>query len=165
MNAVEEVLWRLADGEERLADTLIAISDRHRDEHEIHHVARDLERWSREHAQRLTVFLDRYPNDSGAALPAPGGPAGVVEDPGSPGRNRWAHPGLQHLRDLRIIYVCASDNSLLWEMLAQAAQAQRDTDLLNLSSQCRPQTLRQTRWANTQIKTLSPQILTSQTPR
>jgi hypothetical protein len=58
-------------------------------------------------------------------------------------------------------YLCASDNSLLWEMLAQAAQAHRDDALLDLCTRCHPQTLRQIRWANTQLKTVSPQLLTS----
>lgn len=46
-------------------------------------------------------------------------------------------------------------------MLAQAAQASGDTELLHLASGCHPQTLRQMRWTNTMIKNLSPQILTS----
>jgi hypothetical protein len=45
-------------------------------------------------------------------------------------------------------------------MLAQVAQAAKDTDLLDLAAACHPQTLRQLRWTNTMIKTLSPQLLT-----
>jgi hypothetical protein len=46
-------------------------------------------------------------------------------------------------------------------MPGQAAQASRDTGLLELVSGCHPRTLRQLRWANTMVKTQSPQILTS----
>ncbi|GAA2273106.1 hypothetical protein GCM10010415_45240 [Streptomyces atrovirens] len=46
-------------------------------------------------------------------------------------------------------------------MLAQAAQATRDQELLELVSSCHPQTLRQMRWTNTMIKVLSPQLLVS----
>jgi hypothetical protein len=46
-------------------------------------------------------------------------------------------------------------------MLAQAAQATRDDELLALASACHPQTLRQMRWTNTMIKNLSPQVLSS----
>jgi hypothetical protein len=46
-------------------------------------------------------------------------------------------------------------------MLAQAAQATRDQELLELVSSCRPRTLRQMRWTNTMIKVLSPQLLVS----
>ncbi|MFD9633736.1 molybdopterin-dependent oxidoreductase [Streptomyces violascens] len=59
------------------------------------------------------------------------------------------------------LYLAASENSLHWEMLAQLAQATKDDRLLELVSACHPQTLRQIRWANTMIKTLSPQALTS----
>jgi hypothetical protein len=44
---------------------------------------------------------------------------------------------------------------------AQAAQASRDGGLLDLASTRHPQTLRQMRWTNTMIKTLSPRIRTS----
>jgi hypothetical protein len=65
------------------------------------------------------------------------------------------------LRDLRDLHLAATENSLLWEMLAQFAQATNDDKLLTLASACHPQTLRQLRWTNTMIKTLSPQILSS----
>ena len=53
MNAIGDVIAELHHGEAVLADELLAVSDRHHSEHEICHVARDLERWSREHVQRL----------------------------------------------------------------------------------------------------------------
>jgi len=46
-------------------------------------------------------------------------------------------------------------------MLAQVAQATSNGELLELASSCHTQTLRQIRWANTMIKTLSPQLLAS----
>ena len=48
-----------------------------------------------------------------------------------------------------------------WELLGQGAQAARDTELLALTQRCHPQTLRQMRWANAMLKTLSPQVLVS----
>jgi hypothetical protein len=44
-------------------------------------------------------------------------------------------------------------------MLAQVAQAKHERELLALSQECHPQTLRQIRWANTMIEPLSPQVL------
>ncbi len=70
-------------------------------------------------------------------------------------------PGLLLLRDLRELHVAAAENSLHWEMLAQAAQASRDTEFLQLASDCHPRTLRQMRWTNTMIKNVAPQILSS----
>jgi hypothetical protein len=65
------------------------------------------------------------------------------------------------LSDLQPIYLAASYNSLHWEMLAQAAQALSDESLLELTTTCHPETLRQIRWANTKLKESAPQILAS----
>jgi hypothetical protein len=45
------------------------------------------------------------------------------------------------------------------ELRAQGAQAVRDTGLVTLSQRCHPHTLRQMKWANAMLKTLSPQVL------
>jgi hypothetical protein len=49
------------------------------------------------------------------------------------------------LRDLRHLHLAAAGNSLYWEMLAQAAQASRNSPVLSLATDCHPQTLRQMR--------------------
>lgn len=74
---------------------------------------------------------------------------------------RRPEPGLLLLRDLRDLHLAATENSLYWEMPAQAALAGKEDRLLALASSCHPQTLRQLRWSNTMIKNISPQILTS----
>jgi hypothetical protein len=51
--------------------------------------------------------------------------------------------------------------SLDWELLAQDAQAVKDTGLLTLASSSHPGTLRQLKWSNARLKILSPQGLTS----
>lgn len=158
MNALEEMLRQLHDGERRLADELVAVSVRHDDEHEICHVARDLARWSQEHAQRLADFC------SGRGLDVTKRRRRAAHTPALAAggkRDRKTEPGLAVLHDLRALYLLASDNSLMWEILAQAAQARRDSDLLHLASDCHPETLRQIRWANTQLKTTSPQLISS----
>jgi hypothetical protein len=165
VNGVGLVLRALHHGEQHLADELTAVAQRHRVEHEVHHVATDLAAWSTEHVRRLADAAAGH----GLDLAAPAGPAG---DGGGDGllagirmrmsemTGRRPEPGLLLLRDLRHLHLAAAENSLYWEMLAQAAQATRDTGLLALVSGCHPQTLRQIRWANTLIKDLSPQILT-----
>lgn len=44
-------------------------------------------------------------------------------------------------------------------MLAQAAQALQNAELLRLSQECHPDTLGRIRWANAKIKEASPQVL------
>jgi hypothetical protein len=161
MSKLALVLRELHRAETSLARDLLALSDRHRTEHEVFHVARDIAGWSQIHVRRLAEVGARY----GAKL-----------DP-SP---RWAVPavsalamrlstalgdrpvtGLVLLADLRRVYRKAAGVSLDWELLAQAAQAMKERPLLDLAKDCHPQTLRQMRWANAHLKVVSPQVIAS----
>jgi hypothetical protein len=157
VNGTDLALRALHRAECRLADDLVALADRHRAEHEVHHVATDLARWSREHARRLAgaAGSEGPPGDPADRLFAPVAASGPQET------DRHPAPGLVLLRDLRDVHLAATETSLHWEMLAQAAQASRNAALLELASSCHPRTLRQMRWTNTMIRTLSPQVLTS----
>ncbi|WP_031087261.1 hypothetical protein [Streptomyces sp. NRRL WC-3549] len=162
MNGVRLALRTLHHGEQHLCDGLLTVADRHRTEHEVHHVAHDLAAWSREHVRRLAEAAAGH----GLDLDDPGGDPsggvlGALRRKASEVVGRRPEPGLLLLRDLRDLHLAATYNSLHWEMLAQAAQATRDKGLLGLASSCHPQALRQMRWTNTMIKNLSPQILTS----
>jgi len=159
MNGVALTLRALHHGEEHLADRLTTMAERHRTEHEVHHVATDLARWSREHAERLAETARERDAD---LAPAPDPDlAPDPDDPPARPTERRPEPGVLLLRDLRELHLAATENSLLWEMLAQVAQATDDDELLTLASACHPRTLRQMRWTNSMIKTLSPQILSS----
>jgi hypothetical protein len=70
-------------------------------------------------------------------------------------------PGMLLLRDLREIYLLASQASIDWTVLAQGAQAAKDRDLLAIVSECRTDQLRTLKWATTRIKEAAPQTLTS----
>ncbi|MFE1834584.1 hypothetical protein [Streptomyces sviceus] len=146
-DGIAHTVRALHHGERRLARNLMAVSGRHTEEHEVHHVARDLAAWSRRHAERLA----EHAATEGVRLDDD-----TPEPPSCEGP-----PGLLLLHDLCALHLAATENSLHWEMLAQAAQATRDERLLELASACHPQTLRQTRWTDTLIKQLSPQVLTS----
>ncbi|MFL5998759.1 MAG: hypothetical protein ACJ736_31455 [Streptomyces sp.] len=148
-DGIAHTLRALHHGERQLARDLVAVAERHAEEHEVHHIATDLADWSREHAGRLAEH-------------AAGEGLRLDDDPPEPTPREGEEPeGLLLLRDLRALHLAATENSLHWEMLAQAAQATRDESLLELASACHPQTLRQMRWTNTLIKQLSPQLLTS----
>lgn len=164
MNGVDLVLHALHHGEEHLAGQLTAVAERHRADHEVRHVATDLAHWSREHVRRLADTARgrglRTGSGDSPGTPFPGVPSALGEG-AAEAAGRRPEPGLLLLRDLRELHLCATDNSLHWEMLAQAAQATRDAGLLDLASVCHPRTLRQMRWTNAMVKTLSPQLLTS----
>jgi hypothetical protein len=162
MSAITIVLRALHHGERDLERELLATADRHRAEHEAHHVAIDLASWSREHTVRLAETGQEYGLDlSGPADHPSPGILGSLREKAAEAVGRRPEPGLLLLHDLRDLHLAACENSLYWEMLAQAAQASRDTRLLDLATACHPQTLRQMRWTNTMVKTVSPQLLTS----
>ncbi len=161
MNGIQDLLRALHGGEQHLARQLVTVADRHRTEHEVHHVAIDLAAWSREHTQRiadaaLTYDLDLDPPDEPHT-----GLLSTISRKAAEAVGRHPEPALLLLRDLRELHLAASGNSLYWEMLAQAGQATRDERLLGLATRCHPRTLRQMRWTNTMIKNLSPQALAS----
>ena len=161
-NGATLVLTTLHHGERHPARQLIAVARRHRTEHEIHHFATDLARWSGEHVRRLAeagrahgLELDDSPVASAEGF------VSALRETTAEALGHRPVPGLLLLRDLRELHLAAAENSLCWEMLAQVAQARRDQELLAVVSACHPRTLRQTRWSNTMIKSLSPQLLTS----
>ncbi|MFF4324931.1 hypothetical protein ACFYZT_00235 [Streptomyces sp. NPDC001591] len=162
MDGVTVTLRALHHGERELAHDLEAVAERHRTDHEVFHVARDLARWSDEHGRRLAETGRHY----GLDLDEPSGSSAsglmsALREKTAEALGHRPEAGLLLLRDLRALHLEAAGNSLYWEMLAQVAQATRDARLLDLASECHPRTLRQMRWTNTMIKNLSPQLLSS----
>jgi hypothetical protein len=161
MNGIQYALRRVYEGENEITLKLLRMAASHSADHEIQHVARDLASWSEQHV----TLLARRGSDFGLSLDDEADrPRSVPErarETLSAMIGRRPEPGLLLLEDLRDLYLQAAQNSLGWEMLAQIAQAQHERELLDLSQECHPQTLRQIRWANTMLKTLSPQVLAS----
>ena len=154
------VLRELHRAETTLAKDLLKTSGRHHGEHEVHHVARDLAGWSAEHVRDVARAGRDHGLDLDEDVPGPG-PLEPLRAALSQLGGRRPEPGLLLLADLRRLHRRAAGVSLDWELLAQGAQAAKDTGLLELASRCRPQTLRQLKWTNAMLKVLSPQILTS----
>ena len=152
-------LHRVHAGEKQLHLDLLRVAEQHPAEHEIRHIARELSRWSADHARALVEHAERHGIDvhNAGELPDPQPRVGRRQHLGE--RDNGASVHL--LEDLCDLHLQAADNSLAWEMLAQYAQAERQKDLLELTQRCHPRNLRQLRWANSMIKTQTPQILTS----
>jgi hypothetical protein len=140
---------------------LIQMIDKHRIDHEVHHVARDIASWSGEHIRRLSDEAGRRGMQLSQDPAQPNGAVRQLKEAASTLIGRRPEPGVLLLADMQHLYLLASAASLAWEALAQLAQAQRDSPALQLATECHPQTLRQIRWANTMIKIQSPQILSS----
>lgn len=153
--AIEE----LHRSENDLAGALLNLSDQQKVNHEIFHVARDIARWSQEHVRRLAEIgtdhgldLDPEPEDEVALLSR-------LKQKTAELTGRFHEPGLLLLADLRHVHRVAAGVSLDWEVLAQTAQAMRERELLALAEDCHPETLRQMRWANAQVKETAAQVM------
>jgi hypothetical protein len=158
---IDLALEELHRSENDLAGQLLAVSDRHKADHEVFHVARDLAVWSQGHVRRIAAIGPKYGLDLD---PEPAGDPTLLQKVRQEMADRLGRrsaPALLLLRDLRSVYIDAQGVSVDWEMIAQAAQGVRDTELLELASSCHPDTLRQAKWANAQIKEKTPQILAS----
>lgn len=161
MSKIDLVLRELHRSENSLARTLLLMADRHRAEHEVFHVARDIAGWSQEHVERIVACAERRGLHISRSASA-GAPAVVerVVQRASTAVTSRPETGLL-LADLRRLHRKAAGVSLDWEVLAQAAQAMKERDVFELASSCHPQTLRQMRWANAQLKVHAPQVIAS----
>ncbi|NKY87396.1 hypothetical protein [Nocardia veterana] len=159
MNDLDAVLGEIHRSETRVGRLLIRTADRHRTDHEVHHVCRDLLVWTDEHRRSLAETGHRRGVRLNPAPLSSGGPVEALRRRLADLVGRRHAPSLLLLRDLRSIHKQAAVVSVNWEILAQAAQAAEDSDLLELASRCHPETLRQLRWANAKIKETAPQAV------
>ncbi len=146
--------------ERKLAHALNVVAARHRSDQDIYHVAHDMAGWSGNHLTELAEHGRHYGLRL-SADPHTGALLGFLQSRMSGMLRRRPQPGLLLLTDLRRVHRLAAGASLDWELLAQGAQAAKDSELLRLTSRCHPETLRQMRWANAMLKELSPQVLMS----
>jgi hypothetical protein len=154
-------LRELHRSEDELAHKLLQVSDRHKADHDIFYLGKELALWSQQHVRALAAHAARYDVHLD---PEPRGETRLVaaaREKLSEAVGRVPAAGLLLLVDMREVYTRASGLSVDWELVAQAAQGIRDTDLLALSKTCHPETLRQVRWANAKLKESATQILVS----
>ena len=155
--AIEE----LHRSENELYTALLSMSDRHRVDHEVFHVTRDMSDWSRQHVAELAEAGREFGLELDPEARHVQGLMEKVRQKASELTGRESAPGLLLLADLRHLYREASGTSLDWELLAQGAQGAKNKELLGLAERCHPQTLRVSRWANAKLKESSPQVLAS----
>jgi hypothetical protein len=157
--AIREV----SHAEEELAQELLKVGERHRTDHDVYHLTRQLSRWAQGHIAALEQQAERYDgnvdaNDIGRES---AGPLSAIREKTAELLGRRPAAGLLLLRDLRNIHLLAAEASLNWTLLGQAAEAAKDAQLLECVSLCHPETLRIMRWSLTKLKAAAPQVLTS----
>ena len=157
---IKLAIRELHRSERKLARELHAVAARHHADSDIHHLAEDLAGWSQSHLRQLAEHGKHY----GLNLsddPRTGAPLSSLQARFAEIVRTRPEPALMLLADLRRVHRIAAGASLDWELLGQVAQATKNEELLDVTKQCHPQTLRQMRWANAMLKELSPQVLTS----
>ncbi len=137
------------------------VGERHQADHDVFHLCADLAGWSDDHVRRIAEAGPSHGVRLADSPPRNGRLLSSVRKMTSVALGRRPEPGLLLLADLRSVYLHVAAVSVDWELLAQGAQAAREADLLELATQCHPETLRQMDWANTMLKELAPQVLTS----
>jgi hypothetical protein len=155
--AIEE----LHRSENHLVTVLLSMSDKHKVDHEVFHVCRDMAEWSRKHVAELARIGRDFGLDLDPEANGDPGPLEAVRQRTSELLGRRQAPGLLLLADLRHLYKEAQGTSVDWELLAQGAQGAKNRELLDVAERCHPQTLRVAKWANSYLKVTSPQVLTS----
>jgi hypothetical protein len=157
--AIREV----AHAEEELAQELLTVGERHRTDHDVYHLTRQLSRWSQGHIAALEQQAERYGGgvDDDDIGRDSAGPLTAIREKTAELLGRRPEAGLLLLRDLRNIHLLAAEASLNWTLLGQAAQAAKDSQLLECVSLCHPETLRIMRWSLTKLKVAAPQVLTT----
>ena len=155
------VLAAVHQSEVDLYHDLLQLSQRYVTEHEVHHVAKDVARWSRKHIAKIAALATDYGKtlESNVSDVWASKQAEQSGQDASLGLNNPA--GLALLWDLRSIHMAASGIAVQWTMLSQGAQALGQQELLAVVTECQAETQRQQTWAKAQIKQLSPQLLSS----
>jgi hypothetical protein len=142
-------LGLLHRAEMTLSAALRDVADGHRDEADVHHLARKLARQCDRHAELLGPFVERYGED------APDEPDRLYSEIfGGPRQG-----GLGLLRDLHDLYLMSAECDVAWTLVGQAAQGLRDLDLLAVVTSCEGETAMQMRWLRTRMKQAAPQAL------
>jgi hypothetical protein len=154
------VLERVQAGEVELANDLRQVAERHATQHDVFHMGRLLADRCDDIASQLATFVEAYgrrpeePGDDDA-----GGFLGRLRRTTSALLGRSEPSGMLLLRDLRDLYVIASELEIDWTIARQGAMTARDRELAISCLTGIHETERVIRWLETRIKEASPQIL------
>ena len=134
--------------EENLASAFREVAEGHADEADVRVIGTRLAAQCESHAHRLEPFARRYSEES--------------EEPERLHSNLFGGVrggGLGLLRDLHDLYLMACECDIVWTLVGQGAQGARDTELLEITHGCEPETATQMQWLRTRMKQAAPQAL------
>ncbi|KUJ41358.1 hypothetical protein ACZ90_68555 [Streptomyces albus subsp. albus] len=161
MNRIGTLFADLHDTEAALAAEFRDTAEHHPGDHGTHRVCRALAEQCDRHTTALHTLAEPYGVDLAEAKEAGvlDAALGALRHAGHGLRPRHYGSGLLLLHDLRRLYQLGQRGSLDWTMLAQAARALRDQDLLREATTLHRETLVQLKWIRTRVAETAPQIL------
>ena len=136
--SIEPLLAHLHELETGLGAELRAAAERQRGEHDIYHQCQTFALAADKRAKKLRPRADGHPEWT----------TSLREGGGDP------------LEELRVLYLRTQEVAITWTMAAQGAKALRDSNLLELATECQSESETQAKWFTTRIKTAAPQALT-----
>lgn len=142
-------LKMVKDSEAELNEAFIAVADHHRQEPDMEEICWLLASWSQQKAASAERFIDKYGRKHDR------GPKQLYSELFQGPRSG----GLALLRDLHDLWILATEANICWTLLAQAAQALRDKDLIDTCLRNKQQSTRQIAWLETRSKQAAPQTL------
>ncbi|MCU7727506.1 hypothetical protein ODJ79_27630 [Actinoplanes sp. KI2] len=142
-------LGLLHRAQDTLANALREVGAAHADEADVAHLCDQQAGQCDRRAAALRPFADRYAED------APDEPERLHSELFRGARTG----GLGLLRDLQDLYLMAAECDICWTLVRQAAEAVRDTDLVDLVDEAAAATTVQQAWLRTRMKQAAPQAL------
>jgi hypothetical protein len=136
---IDPLLTHLHELETGLGAELRAAADRQRGEHDVYHQCQTFALAADKRAQKLHSRAGAH-SEWTASLREGGGDL---------------------LEELRLLYLRTQEVAITWTMAAQGAKALRDSDLIQLATECQSESETEAKWFTTRIKTAAPQSLTA----
>ena len=136
--SIAPLLAHLHELETGLGSELRAAAVRQRGEHDVYHQCQTFALAADKRAEKLQPLVDGQPEWT----------TSLREGGGDP------------LEELRLLYLRTQEVAITWTMAAQGAKALRDSNLLELATECQSESETQAKWFTTRIKTAAPQALT-----
>lgn len=163
MKQLASLLGRIHELETELAEEYRTLGERHAADHDVYHQCESFAAAAEQRAQKLAPHAERLgatvDRDDGADLWS-----GMLERArraSSALLGRAPQSSLLLLRDLRQLLLAAEEVSIHWMLAGQGAQAARDADLLELTTECHTEIETQVKWFTTRLKVAAPQALMS----
>jgi hypothetical protein len=160
---IGQAVKRLHEAELDLAGDMRTVGEWHASEHDVYHQTRTFARQCEQHAEQIAPIAERYSSevsdDDGEMLWE--SVLAAARQRSAEVMGRRPESGILLVRDLQELYLSAQETFITWVIVNQGALAARDAELVGVVTKCLPQTELQVKWALTQIKTTSPQALTS----